>query len=255
MSIDTLISDGATGYSGAGGPMPKTEESELVWVGEGFPPVPAKVVARIEKGDYVDLKDLLQQKPSMDESNLSDLEEQGIVVVTAGKQWRSQKRQIRDLATWVEAFMTYVAIRARKSPELVGDLLAYSSLIARGARDYRGNGWLVYDFQFRRLAAACGSVTKWSVKDVSLWNETVGRQEVPMPTPSHTHEDKKPLKRKASPPPASNKKGKAGKNWKGMVCYPFSYSGLCERKNCSFLHVCYGCGEGHPQSKCPKKLH
>ena len=188
MSIDTLISDGATGYSGAGGPTPKAEKSG---VGEGFPPVPAKVVARIEKGDYVDLKDLLQ---SMDESNLSDLEEQGIVVVTAGKQWRSQ---IRDLATWVEAFMTYVAIRARKSPELVGDLLAYSSLIARGARDYRGNGWLVYDFQFRRLAAAGGSVTKWSVKDVSLWHETVGRQEVPMPIPSHTQEDKKPLKRKS----------------------------------------------------------
>ena len=40
----------------------------------------AKVVARIEKRGYVDLKDLLQQKPLMDESNLSDLEEQGIVV-------------------------------------------------------------------------------------------------------------------------------------------------------------------------------
>uniref|UniRef100_A0A1X7VW30 Uncharacterized protein n=1 Tax=Amphimedon queenslandica TaxID=400682 RepID=A0A1X7VW30_AMPQE len=113
------------------------------------------------KGDYVDLKDLLQQKPTMDESNLSDLEEQGIVVVTAGKQLRSQKKQIRDLATWIEAFMTYVAIRGKKSHELLGDLLAYSSFIARGARDYRGDGWLVYDFKFHRFAAARGSVTKW----------------------------------------------------------------------------------------------
>uniref|UniRef100_A0A1X7VIM1 C3H1-type domain-containing protein n=1 Tax=Amphimedon queenslandica TaxID=400682 RepID=A0A1X7VIM1_AMPQE len=226
-------------------PTPRAEESELVWVGEGFPPVPAKVVSRIEKGDYVDLKDLLQQKPSMDESNLSDLEEQGIVVVTAGKHLRSQIKQMRDLATWIEAFMTYVAIRAKKSPELVGIYwpIAVSLLVGQGT------------IMFRRLAAARGSVTKWSMKDVSLWNETVGRQEVPTPTPSHTQEDKKPLKRKASPPLVSNKKGKAGKNWKGMVCYPFSYSGLCETENCNFLYVCYGRGEGHPQSKCPKKLH
>uniref|UniRef100_A0A1X7VXC7 Uncharacterized protein n=1 Tax=Amphimedon queenslandica TaxID=400682 RepID=A0A1X7VXC7_AMPQE len=41
---------------------------------------------------------------------------------------------------------------------------------------------------------------------------------------------RKPLKRKASPPLVSNKKGKAGKNWKGLVCHPFSYSGQSERK-------------------------
>ena len=45
-----------------------------------------------------------------------------------------------------------------------------------GAKEYRGSGWLSYDFQYHRLAVARGNLGNWGQKDVSLWNNTVCKQ-------------------------------------------------------------------------------
>ena len=263
VSVETLlsdkVSDGASDKADTvKSPSPKRAslDADLVFINEGLPPLPAKIVLKIEKGDYVDFRDLLPQKPSMDDSALTELEEQGIVVVTASKQVRPQKKQIQDLATWIEAFLTFVAIRTRKQPELTDDLMAYGTLIARGARDYRGSGWLSYDFQFRHLAAARGKTTKWGEKDVSLWNETVCKPEwSATASTSSLLDDRKGQKRKGPTlsPPGGKKKAKPRESWKSAICFPFSYTGKCTREGCSYLHVCFDCGEGHSQVSCPKK--
>ena len=94
-------------------------------------------------------------------------------MLTENRHLKGQKKSIKDISSWVEAFLAFAAIRNRKLPEHTNDLLAYGTLIARGARDYKGCGWASYDYQFRRLAAAWGNLGNWGQKDVSLWNETV----------------------------------------------------------------------------------
>ena len=235
---------------------------ELVFIGEGFPPLTAKVVQKIEKGEYVDFTDLLPKRPMLEENPLTELAENGIVVLTHSKQVKAQKKPIRDIATWVEAFMTFAAVRNRKHPEHNNDLLAYGSIIVQGARDHKTPGWLTYDYQFRRLAAARGCMEGWGKKDVALWNDTVYKPISQDPTPGSSSsgepakDEKKLFKKRggASPQAPGAKKPKSReRSWKDSVCYSFSYGGKCTKEKCEFLHVCYRCGEGHPQINCPKK--
>ena len=150
---------------------------ELTFITDGLPPIPTKVVQKIEKGEYVDFTDLLPKKPSTEEPTISELAEEGIVVVTQSRHMKGQKKPIQDIATWVEAFLTFATVRNRKYPAHTNDLLAYGALVVRGARDYKGPVWLSYDFQYRRLAAARGNFGDWGKKDVSLWSDTVCKQE------------------------------------------------------------------------------
>lgn len=212
---------------------------------------------KIERGEYIDFRDLLPQKPNMDESSLTELEDRGIIVVAASKQVKPKRKQIQNLATWMETFLTFVAIRSRKAPEEACDLLAYGALIAKGARDYKGAGWLSYDFQIKCVAVARGKVSQWAVKDVSLWNETVAKHDwSAFSHPSQADERRPSQKRRSDPNGGTGaqaaKKQKGAKNWKSSVCFPFSYTGKCTRENCGYLHVCFDCGEGHSQTTCPK---
>ena len=43
------------------------------------------------------------------------------------------------------------------------------------------------------------------------------------------------------------------KQWKSLVCYPFSYGRKCSRENCKFLYLCYDCDGAHSYSSCPQK--
>ena len=94
-------------------------------------------------------------------------------MVMENRHIKGQRKSIKDISSWIEAFLAIAAIRNRKHPTHTNDLLAYGALVARGAYDYKGLGWLSYDFQFRRLATARGNLGNWGQKDVSLWNETV----------------------------------------------------------------------------------
>ena len=83
-------------------------------------------------------------------------------------QVRSQKKPIQDIATWMEAFLTFVTIRNRKHPTFTNDLLAYGALIMRGSRITRVQGGY-----HRRLAAARQNHGDWEKRDVALWNDSV----------------------------------------------------------------------------------
>uniref|UniRef100_A0A1X7V4R4 C3H1-type domain-containing protein n=1 Tax=Amphimedon queenslandica TaxID=400682 RepID=A0A1X7V4R4_AMPQE len=242
-----------TAASGSGGKGPE----ELLFISEDIPPIPSKVVQKIEKGEYVDLVDLLLKKSGWEEPSISELSQEGIIVVTQSKQLNCQKKAIQDVATWFEAFVTFATIRNRKYPTYASDLLA---LVVRGARDYKGSGWLSYNFQYRWLAAACGNLGDWGIKDVSPWNETVcnlASWDTPsQPRNSDLPEDLKCVKRKGMPLQMGNSKEPRSaikdKPWKRSVCFPFSYTSKCTREKCDLLHVCFDCGGQHPQVSCKK---
>ena len=183
-------------------------------------------------------------------------------MVTESRHLKSQKKSIQDAATWTEAFLTFATIRNKKHPSHTNDLLAYGAMIVRGAKEYKGSGWLSCDFQYRRLAAARGNLGNWGQRDVALWNDTVCKpgcnDNSKLVTSDSAPEDSHGQKRR---PPSSqignpNKKTKPigkDKQWKASVCYQYSYAGKCGKERCSYLHICYDCGGAHSQSSCPKK--
>lgn len=233
---------------------------DLTFINEGFPPIPTKVVKRIERGEYVDFGELLPKNPGSDEPSFADLAKEGIIVVTDSRHIKGQRKTIQDVATWVEAFLTFATVRNRKHPAHTNDLMAYGALIVKGARDYKGSGWLSYDYQYRRLAAARGNLGDWGKKDICLWNDVMCKPTLPE-TPRSSSESlvdaTKGSKRKStSQQSGSFKRPKSlsrDKQWKGSVCYQFSNTGNCTRDNCEFLHVCYDCGGHHAQSACSRK--
>ena len=170
----------------------------------------------------------------MDDPSISELADEEIIVVTQARQVRSQKKPIQDVVTWMEAFLTFVTIRNRKHPTFTNDLLAYG---VRGARDYKGPGWLPYDFQYQRLAAAHQSHGDWGKKDVALWNDTVCK---PQDSPSYLAGPWMKEKQASVAHPQStggNKRHRTfgrEKQWKNSVCFPYSYSGKCTRTDAIF---------------------
>ena len=226
------------------------KEKGLVYVAEGLPPLPAKIVEIIEKGEFIDFVELLPKHPILEDQSVTELSE-NIVVISHSRQL-TKKKVIKDIETWMEAFCTFAAVRAKKYPLTIPDLLAYGATIVKGARDYGGQQWLAYDYRFRQLAAARQLESGWGHKDMALWNDTFLHPKKEKSKDTEGTDRYLPSKRR----PADNlqalsqKRQKKDRPWKGQV---FSYNGKCTRERCEYLHVCYDCGGGHPQPSCPKK--
>jgi len=93
-------------------------------VGPGFSPVPAKLVAQIVAGKYIDLSDLLavnlvQREPE------PQLLFDGRLVLTS--QPKKQQRRIEDIASWMEAFAIFSLILVSQFPNRWKDLMQYQS--------------------------------------------------------------------------------------------------------------------------------
>ena len=146
------------------------KEKGLVYVAEGLPPLPAKIVEIIEKGEFIDFVELLPKHPILEDQSVTELSE-NIVVISHSRQL-TKKKVIKDIETWMEAFCTFAAVRAKKYQLTIPDLLAYGATIVKGARDYGGQQWLAYDYRFRQLAAARQLESGWGHKDMALWNDT-----------------------------------------------------------------------------------
>ena len=52
------------------------------------------------------------------------------------------------MESWMQVFLTFAAVCNRKLPKHTNDLLAYGAIIVKDVKEYKGQGWLSYDFQF-----------------------------------------------------------------------------------------------------------
>ena len=86
-------------------------KNSLVYVREGIPPLPAKVVQSIEKGEFVEFTSLLPESASCEEEPFMEVTEE-------------------------VAVLTYAAVRGKKHLEDIPELMAYAATIVKGARDY-----------------------------------------------------------------------------------------------------------------------
>ena len=128
-----------------------TPQQPLV-LSEGLAPVPAKLVDKIIRGDFVDMAELLRDNLEVQRRGSGQEE------VASTAQPKKGRREIPDLLSWVQCFGTYMAVVASKRPDRVRELLAYQTLIVREARRCGGKGWMEYDRYFRQQVVGNAAV-------------------------------------------------------------------------------------------------
>ena len=129
-----------------------SETSPFV-LGESLPSVPARIVKKIEKGEYVDMVELLRDN--------AELERRRGERELAPGESRRPRREVPDLLSWIQCFSAYAGIVARQHPEKTRELFAYMAMVVREARRCGGGGWHEYDAMFRQLAATTATCD-WS---------------------------------------------------------------------------------------------
>jgi len=230
---------------------------------EGLPPIPHKLAARIMRGEYVDMAELLRD----------NLEAQrratGISAQTQGpSHLQKHRREIPDLLSWVQCFGTYMAVLTSKHPDRVRQLLAYQTLIVREARRCGGRGWLAYDSYFRQQVVGDDSAD-WSKLNQSLYAVTFiaqGDREKGRNCGiclECDHAEEQCALYSSTARAASGRKDKSserggekdpaggrGKQPSKMACFAWNQS-ECRYPLCRYRHVCTKCGGDHRVFQCP----
>ena len=200
-------------------------------VGPGFSPIPAKIVTQMLSGKFVEFDELLSTNIVLTEPEPQLLFD-GCLVLTSGP--KKFKRRIEDIATWMEAFSTFMLVLSSYFPHRWKDLCQYQLLILQTHRQFASCVWLSYDRAFCQHAAATNLVD-WSSINVQLFNfhaagpSVRGRNDVP-----------------------SGSLEPSGSSTSRIVCRSWN-RGQCSAPGmaCRFAHRCSSCSGAHRASSCP----
>ena len=225
-----------------------------------LPPIPARAVAKIRNGSFIDLKDLLVDNQALMQ-RLQEVNPSGIQTGNLSK-----LRDIQDPLTWIFCFLSFIAAKTDSSQ--IRDLLAYGQIIIQMARKHGGNGWKNYDYLFRQQLAA-GSNAVWSEVNPSLMASTVlgmgtgtdaGHRLCTLCMGSDHWQAECALNSLEGPgnkslvrPVSSNFRLKPYKSYDD-ICRRFNW-GSCSlaQHSCKYDHTCNRCYKpGHGAFECPK---
>ena len=221
-------------------------------LGEGLPPVPGKLVQKIQRGEFVDMAELLRDNMELERRRTA----REMPAAGLGLGVQPSRREVPDLISWVQCFGVYAAVVSVKHPDRLLQLLAYQTTIVREARRCGGRGWLSYDAMFRQQAAISPSVD-WSKLNNSLYSTTFlqqqngrGRTCVHCMETDHSSQDcaLAPLRtvRHSNNPrgepssDASMDEVRSNRNRGTKVCYSWN-DGKCAVPYCRYRHVCAKC--------------
>ena len=129
-------------------------------MGAGLPPVSARMVTRIEAGEFIDMAELSLDKLGLTKRTLND---------DQAEPSKPRHRTVTNILEWTQCFTPYMAVICRKQPERMPDMLGYLILIIEANMEYEGEAWPGYDHRFRQRAASDHS-TVWSQSDTTLWD-------------------------------------------------------------------------------------
>jgi len=217
-----------------------TSGSLDVIIGAGRPPVPARLARKIESGAFVEMSDLLPDRPG-----------------TTRKDDKRSKRTRRSLTIleWLQCFSSYVSVVARKRPNCIPDLMGYQSLIIDAALEYKGDSWAGYDRRFRQQAAS-NPQTSWSSTDSTLWLMAfTGRARTSRCCYCFS------LTHRSSDCDLAPDLPKDSNQLTRKICFRWneSQNPQCTFPNCKFEHVCYICARDpnntditHKAINCPQ---
>ena len=157
--IDTFDSNSTVSQDS--GKKEKDCTAPLTFIGPGLPPIPGRLVEKIQSGQFVELSELLPHHiGSLSGNPVLDNED---------KASSKARPQVTTILEWVRCFSLYMAVIALKNPGKLPDLLGYQVLIVEARMEHEGDRWLGYDCRFRQMAAAVPTTT-WAKIEPTLWN-------------------------------------------------------------------------------------
>ena len=99
-------------------------------LGKGLPPVLGRLIQKIQRGDYVDMAELLCDNMELECRKASH--ESSASALGLGIQ--PSCREVPDLISWVQCFGVYSPIMSAKHANRICQLLAYQTMAVREAR-------------------------------------------------------------------------------------------------------------------------
>ena len=181
---------------------------------------------KVWNGEYIDLALLVEKQ-------MDNEEEEGFRMVTdsTGKIMFTparapQSRKSLGIGAWTSAFHVYMSIYLEKhaSFSTMQGMLSYMETLRNAAITYGGDGWLMYDKQFR-CRIARDPTRQWGRIDGELWL----RYMLPQPN-----------KVKAVGAHVTGSQ-MTGKLFPSNICWDFN-KGACMRSACRYPHKCGKCG-------------
>jgi len=209
-------------------------------------PIPNKLIQKIKRGEYVDMTELLPEKLGQTEEEQSSNDK---------KDKKRNKAKISSVAQWGECFNAYITVVNQHQPERMSDLLSYASLILRASRMYQGEGWIQYDRNFRKKAAAFPSLS-WGNIDNSLWTmafcSATPRQHCKLCfSVDHSTEECEEYK-PPTQPKVETQSGQAPYASSNDICRKWNWLS-CTFASCKYRHVCLECHRQHKIRECPSQ--
>ena len=216
-------------------PLPPPPVSGDFLISANFPPIPAKLVQKIRRWEFVELNQLLPDNLVSFPNQDSELGDQKLT------RERKKLPPIEDISSWCLAMLLYTATCHATYPHKTGDMLAYMASILQTSSNYPVEACLSYDRVFRAQAHLKPHFN-WAGDNTRLWNDKFSGRAAPKSGNSTATELLDTVKSQASvkPPPKD-----------GELCMGFNL-GRCSISACPRPHLCYRCHYSHPLLQCPK---
>ena len=128
-----------------------------VLISGGLPPVPAKLVKRIQDGLFVEIVELLLETLSSPEYAASE--------EPAGQ--KQKLHEVTNIVEWVQCIGVFIAIISCKEPNRITDLIGYQNLIIQSSIHCQEGCWVIYDRYFC-LKASAAIIQEWSTIDFTI---------------------------------------------------------------------------------------
>ena len=148
-------------------PLPVAQSLGLI-LSPALQPIPARLVRRIQSGEFVEMRDLLSDNVALHDQ--LEAVHGPLLAAHTPASLRPRLREVPSLVSWVFCFTAYMAVQTRDP--VTRDQLAYCRLIIREALRHGGMGWLDYDRYFRSQAAIDRS-RRWNILLPDLQASTV----------------------------------------------------------------------------------
>lgn len=128
------------------------EQPPVLSIGAGLPPVPRKLVTRIQAGEFVDIAELLPDRMGVTStpSFSSDKDEK--------QPLKMKRRQVTNIMEWVQCYSIYVAVLTSKYSDRIQDLMGYQALIVEA---YIYGVWLRNLVRIRSPISTNGRSFSW----------------------------------------------------------------------------------------------
>ena len=243
-----------------------------LFLGEGFLPLPQRLVDRITRLEYVEMSELLPETWLLDDTLDSKC---------CHATPKRRKAPVTDILTWVQCFASLASVLSRMQQEQTPGLMAYMSTIVRCHKEFEGLGWVQYDAAFRRQMAVSRDLN-WGKINATLYSIYFAGHARRLPrckqclSTNHPSEDcpQAPAFQHLLIPPINMPPyGQAWppqRQWQPQppsapdtrqrasvveLCMLFNNRAgpRCTFPRCKYAHLCLNCREGHPAAHCPKR--